>query len=179
MTRTFRTVSRAVIAAGVLALALSGCSTDSNAVKLADTKGPSQLLRNSIADRIPAEMIDSQGQTSDVSEGCGDDGVRRSWRSSVLFFITPASADQVTQLLSDLGDSLSADQWAGTETSASDNIHELRLTSPRTSSVIRLTATGASDDDGNGATMQIAVNGPCVVTDGPDSDEVKHLEGRD
>lgn len=179
MPRSIRVVVPAALVAAVLSVALAGCASADQGVTLADTKGPAQLLRNSIAQTVPADVIQSQGETNDVSEGCGDGGIKRSWRSSVLLFIQPSAADQTEALLGTIGDALDDDGWTGKESSPSSNIHELRLTSSKTSSVIRLTATDASDDEGNGATMQIAVNGPCVVTDGPDSDEVKHLEDRD
>lgn len=41
-----------------------------------------------------------------------------------------------------------------------------------------VSAVGDPDGNGKGATIYIASTGPCVMTDGPDSAEVRELEGR-
>jgi hypothetical protein len=172
-----------IIAAGVVSLVLgsvlAGCAGSAqSSIKLVDTKPPTQLLRNELTSRIPAGTIDSLGATDDASVACGQDGFKRSWRASQLLFVAPAAAATVTDDLAALVDSLTAEGWTPEESKASSKITESRLTSAKTTSVILLTATEASDDEGNGATLEVAVTGPCVLTDGPESQEVKHLEGR-
>jgi hypothetical protein len=179
MARPYRSALTAAIIGGVLASVLAGCSSDDGGVSLADTKGPAQLLRNSVAGKIPTDLVASQGDTEDNSEACSSDGVKRSWHSGVLLNLNPDHGSQAFEVLENLGRNLSDDGWTGEESSPSGKIHELRLTSTRTQSVIRITATLPADSDGNGASVQVAVNGPCVATDGPDSDEVKHLEAGD
>ncbi|MDM4761423.1 hypothetical protein QT381_00175 [Galbitalea sp. SE-J8] len=169
----------AALVAGVLASALAGCSGDDGGLSLADTKGPAQLLRNSVAGKIPTDMVASQGATEDASQSCGDNGVKRSWRSSVLLNMTPDHGSQVFEVLENLGRNLADEGWTGEESSPSSKIHELLLKSTKSQSVVRLTATLPADSAGNGAAVQVAVNGPCVETDGPDSDEVKHLDDSD
>ena len=41
-----------------------------------------------------------------------------------------------------------------------------------------VSVTEDPDGDGLGAMIGVTVSGPCVKTDGPESDEVKKLEGR-
>jgi hypothetical protein len=174
--RTFMAV--AAIAA-VVPLLLAGCGDDVGATALADTKAPAQLLRNEIAGRVPAKTIDKLGEADDASVACSADGTMRSWRSSQLMFIAPASAGRIETVLTGLVHSLQDQGWNATESDASSNIHEAKLKSASKTATILLTATAASDDEGNGATMEVAVTGPCVQTDGADSDAVKRLEGRD
>ncbi len=178
MLRT-RTLIAAALVAVLVPTLLAGCGgSDVDASALANTKAPAQLLRNSVASRVPKTDVQKLGEADDLSVGCGDNGVMRSWRSSQLMFIQPVQAYKIRQLLLDLTGVLAVEGWKSVEDTPSGNIHEAKLTSTKTSSTILLTATGAADDQGNGASMEIVVTGPCVKTDGPNSDEVKHLENR-
>ena len=175
MSRLVRALFAGIIVAGLLA----GCGSGSSASALGDTKAPAQLLRNEVASRVPQEIIESLADSEDVSEGCGKDGIMRAWRSTQLMFIVPDKAGRLLTVLDGMVASLSEQGWGAESSQPSSKIHEVRLTSSRIDSVIRLRAVEASDDEGNGATIELSVNGPCVETEGPDSDEVKRLEGRD
>ena len=171
---------RALIAGIIVVGSLAGCGSGTSASSLlGDTKAPAQLLRNEVASRVPQEVIESLADSVDASEGCGKDGMMRAWRSTQLMFITPAKAGRLLTVVDGMVASLSEQGWAAESTQPSSKVHEERLTSSRIESVIRLRAVEASDDEGHGATIELSVTGPCVMTDGPDSDEVKRLEGRD
>jgi hypothetical protein len=179
MSRAARKFLGLGIVAVLIPTLLAGCGSDANQTALADTKAPAQLLRNEIASRVPPAVVEKLADSEDSSEGCGQDGVMRSWRSTQMMFVEPQSAWRISTVLEDVTTSLADQGWTSKLSDASSNIHEVRLTSDSNESVIHLTAVEASDEDGNGATMEVTVNGPCVATDGPDSDEVKHLEGRE
>ena len=170
-------IAAALVAALVPTL-LAGCGgSDVDASALANTKAPAQLLRNSVASRVPKADVQKLGSSEDVSVACGDNGIMRSWQSSQLLLIQPEQSYKIRQLLLDLTGVLAVDGWKAVETAPSTNVHAATLTSAKTSSQILIMATGANTQ-GNGASVNIVVTGPCVKTDGPDSDEVKHLENR-
>jgi hypothetical protein len=178
MSRSRTLIGIAVVAALVPVL-LAGCGgSDVDASALADTKAPAQLLRNSVSGRVPKADVLKLGAADDKSVGCGQNGIMRSWLSSQLMFIQPDNSYKIKSILTDVVSSLKLQGWAPELSDASSNIHQAKLKSTKTSSTILITATEASDSKGNGATMEVDVTGPCVQTDGPDSDEVKHLENR-
>lgn len=179
MLRTHRSFAIAILAIAP-ALLLGGCAAPaSSGVTLSSTKAPAQLLRNEVASRVPPAVIESLGDTEDSSVGCGDDGMRRSWRSSVLMFVEPSSAWRISKVSQELVDGLTAEAWTATVNDATAAISQTTLKNPKTNAVIYLQTTKAVDDDGNGSTISISADGPCVDTAGPDSDEVKKLEGRE
>lgn len=159
-------------------IAVGGCSTSgSDVVTLAETKSPAQLLRNEVANRVPAETIAGDAEQSDKSESCDSDGLVRSWRSSAEFALVSTASDEVERITSELVETFVDQGWAASTREASSRLFEHRLTSDTSSADVRITGN-AGDDGGEGASLLIVVNGPCVHTDGPDSDEVKELEGR-
>jgi hypothetical protein len=178
MSRVSRNLMATALAVVLAPVLLAGCGTGSTATALGDTKAPAQLLRNEIAGRVPADVIESLADSEDESEGCGQDGVMRSWRSTQLMFVAPTESGRLLTVLDGLVASLAAQGWASEPSQPSSKIHEDRLTSSTIDSVIHLRAVEASDDEGNGATLELTVNGACVKTDGEDSDEVMRLEGR-
>jgi len=178
MSGTRRTVV-ALFVALVPALILGGCAEAApTGPTLSTTKGPAQLLRNEVADRVPPATVDQIADPIDESIACGDNGNKRAWRSSVLMFVAPDAAWRIESIAEDLSTSLVEQGWAATVNESSPSIAQTTLKNAATNAVINLTVTQPVDEDGNGATLAIAADGPCVVTDGPDSDEVKKLEGR-
>lgn len=173
---------RATIAAGAAVavasvILLTGCASPApTGPTLASTKSPAQLLRNEIAGRVPPAVIDELGETEDVSVGCGQNGLMRSWRSSALMFVKPSSAWRVGKVLSEVTKSLTTEGWNAEDDDSTKSVSQRRLTSPGKGAKITLTAVKAADKKGNGASLEIAVNGACVLTGGPDSEEVKKLE---
>jgi len=148
-------------------------------VTLSSTKAPAQLLRNEVASRVPPAIVESLGDTEDSSVGCGNDGMRRSWRSSVLMFVEPGSAWRIEAVADDVVKSLTDEAWTAKVNNDSATITQTTLKNPKTNAVISLQTTKPVDEKGNGSTLAISADGPCVDTDGPDSDEVKKLEGRE
>ncbi|CAN5342266.1 hypothetical protein BH11ACT2_BH11ACT2_11020 [soil metagenome] len=178
MARSRTLIGVSLVAALVPAL-LAGCaSSNVDTSALADTKGPAQLLRNSVSSRVPKADVMKLGEADDKSVGCGQNGIMRSWLSSQLIFVQPENAYKIKSILTDVVSSLKLQGWTPSLADASSNIHQATLKSTKTSATILVTATEASDEKGNGATMEVDVTGPCVKTGGPDSDEVKHLENR-
>lgn len=163
-----------VVLLGALALAGCGGSNASETVTLAETKSPAQALRNEIAGRIPTGVVDGVEET-DLSESCNAKGLVRSWRSTATVSIAPLSAGRLEAITDDLVASFVDQGWEASTRDASSKLFEHRLTSDTSSADIRITGD-LGNEDRSDASVLIVVNGPCVVTEGPDSDEVKKLE---
>lgn len=160
---------------------LAACSSDDGSISLADTKAPTQLLRNDAAGRVPADAVLTVGEKSDGSEGCAldddPDGLMRKWHSSLVLEIASGSAATIDAISADLSASYVDEGWdeflsEGTDSST----RTLKKNGSRSQLVI--TTTGDPDGDGLAATIAIDVFGQCVKTGGPDSDEVTQLGTR-
>ena len=165
-------------AAGVIcaALALSGCSAALS--ELLATKSPTQLLRNEAANRLLTGTDDNVGAQDDYSAACKSDtddpeGLYRSWRSTLLAEVPDGTAIGVDQFVGALATSFSEDGWVFTEEHQGSVGKVTTMT--RSDSIVTMTFT-ASEEAGEGASVYIEAIGPCVLTGGPDSDEVKNLE---
>lgn len=161
-------------------LLLSGCAGDTAASgsTLTETKGPTQLLRNEAASRIPTGSIDELADETDSSVPCktedeDPDGLYRSWQSSILATIDADAAWRVAQIGDDIAASFIDDGWFVSGTKDGENT--TTLTRPGAVSTLVFT-TVEGDADGVGASVQIDALGPCVLTEGPDSSEVTRLE---
>jgi hypothetical protein len=182
-------------AAAALALSLTtltACSAGAGAAghsgpTLAETKSPVQLLRNEAATRIPPAVIESVSQTADVSVACKTEaedpkGLRRSWYSDVQVTVEAGSAWRVDTIVDDLAASFVDQGWVATPLDTRSDTHALKLTKKSMPSAIRITAhrpdpaatavVGTSEP----VTIDLALNGPCVDTDGAKSDAVMKLE---
>lgn len=165
-------------AVALTVLALSGCSGAAGG-ELTDTKGPTQLLRNEAANRLEGNSDYIVGAQDDFSAACKSEaedpeGLYRSWRSSLLAEIPEESAIGVDQFVGALATSFSEDGWKFTEDTSSD----IKVTTmTRKDSIVTMTFT-ATEDGADGASVYIEAAGPCVLTGGPDSDEVKNLEAQ-
>ncbi len=159
------------VAALGIALALSACSSPETAQTLASTKSPAQLLRNEIADRIPASAIEGGLTVGDSSEACDQQGTVRSWRSDAVLAVVPDQAPRLRVIAETLVQSFVDQGWTASTRDASSKLVEFRLTSSSSPSEVHITA-----DASDRRTITIVVNGPCVTTDGADSDEVTSLE---
>lgn len=160
------------------ALALTGCVGTTAQSELATTKPPVQLLRNEAANRLISGTDESVGAQDDFSAACkteqeDPEGLYRSWRSTLLAEVPQESAIGVDQFVGALATSFSEDGWVFTE--EHDGSAGKITTMTRSGSIVTLTFT-AQEGDGDGATVLIEASGPCVLTGGPDSDEVKNLE---
>lgn len=170
---------------GMAALALSvsacGTSTESESypdLSLAETKSPTQLLRNEAASRIPVEFIDVVDHAQDVSKGCqtderDPDGLIRSWTSSVRVSLKTEHGLQLDTIVDELVKSFELQGW-NRGTFGGATIIELSSTD----SPVNIHISSVQPDElGAGAKIQLSAGGPCVVTDGEDSDEILQLEG--
>lgn len=159
-------------------LLLAGCGS-AGASTLAESKSPTQLLRNEASTRLDAAAIETISEQQDYSAACKDDdpeGRYRSWRSTLLVSVPEGSAVGVDQLVGALATSFAADGWTLSNT---DGAEAEQITSLKHSSspvVLTFTATEDEDGDGYGATIFIEAAGACVLTAGPDSAEVRELE---
>ena len=164
--------------AALLCLGLAACSTSPTSMRLVDTKSPAQLLRNEAANRLITGTDEIVVEQSDSSAACKSatedpEGLYRSWRSSLLAGVPAHSAIGVDQFVGALATSFSEDGWVFTE---AHDASEKVTTMTRSDSIVTLTFT-STEDVGDGASVAIVAVGPCVLTAGPDSDEVTGLEG--
>ena len=145
---------------------------------LVDTKSPTQLLRNEAAQRLMGGTDEVVSEQKDYSAACKDEGedptgLYRSWRSTLLAWVPPESSIGVDQFVGALATSFAEDGW-----SLSESHGDVKVTTmTRNDSIVTLKFT-ATEDDGDGASVYIEASGPCVLTGGPESDEVKDLEGK-
>lgn len=190
MKRNSEVITMAVLG---IVLALAGCSpaSDEELLTLADSKSPAQLLRNEAGNRIPAEVVDRIVSASDTSVHCAiddedADGLMRAWQSTAEVTLTAEAASTVDTLVDDLVKTFLDQGWTDRSLGGSTIDYNRFLASDTSSAVIRITGKrlGVADDstssegDTGDKGILLEVRGPCVVTDGPDSDEVRSLEGK-
>ena len=173
----------ALVSIAVVSL-LSGCagepSSATNSRTLAQTKSPAQLLRNEITSRVPAKLVETIGQTSDLALSCSvDDPKMLAWQSSADIALTAKGAWKAGSVFSDLIGTLTNEGWTATEWDPKASALVSELSSPSSAVKIQIKAQKDSDGDGKNSTIRINVNGACVATDGPDSPEVRKLENRE
>lgn len=162
-----------------LSLAFTGaaCSGPSDTAQtLAQTKSPTQLLRNQGASYFD-DVAEGDPVTSDKSEGCrtadeDPDGLVRRWVSSVDLTMSATLTESIDDLPYRLVDPFTEKDWIV----AYEAAREIGLTSQKTASTIQITPQAGADGTMAGGHVVIVAFGPCVDTDGADSDEVKQLE---
>jgi len=165
---------RLIVPVLLLAL-LSGCASDDGGLNLAETKSPVQLLRNEAWFRLPDVMVKGDSETTDTSLACDESGRERSWLSGTTALINNSFAPRTAGVAQELVDSFSAQGWTATVDSAEGST-EYTLDKAGSIAVISVVATEKSKE--HRASIAISITGPCVATDGADSDEVRQLEGR-
>lgn len=158
----------------IAALTLAGCSSTPEPLTLVQSKSPVQLLRNEAWYRLPEVMVKSDSETTDASEACDDSGMLRSWRSSTVALLTNSQAARVVGAADKLAASF-VDQGWHAERSEEDASVLTVLTRPVAVAVIEIEAVQKTEE--HRASIRITTSGPCVATDGADSDEVRALEG--
>ena len=170
-----RTVSSLALA-GTLAFLATGCGVDadSSTLTLAESKSPVQLLRNEVATRIPS-MIIHGAVNEDFSEACGDDESIRSWHSSVRLDIGASDSTDAESIVNDLTASFEKDGWIPAPVLEGPEQKQAVYTKSGTAAEIHITAENGDEFE---KTVLVSVFGPCVQTDGPESDEVTSLESR-
>jgi len=159
-----------------LFLPLSACTAqpEDTPLTLAESKSPVQLLRNEVASRIPQNVV-QQAVNEDFSEACGeDDPSIRAWHSVVRLELGAAGEIDVDALIDELSASFEEDGWIATPGNERLEQKQAVYTRGGTAAEIHITAEARA---GVGHAVVVSVFGPCVQTDGPDSDEVTSLEG--
>lgn len=166
----------------VAILALSGCAAESDPtaqMTLVQSKGATQLLRNEVASRVPGAALLNIEETEDKSFGCGTDvdSATRFWMSGIEFNINSGEAKNTQAIATDLIKTFEGEGWDATTQQGSGSSTTL-MQNKSSKQEMRVTVTEDPDGDGLGAMIGVAVSGPCVKTDGVDSDEVMKLEKR-
>jgi hypothetical protein len=187
--RVFAGISAIAISAVLSSVLLSGCAVTAAAEStgspvstqtLAETKSPAQLLRNVAASRLPLDQVTALTNSEDVSVACGEDKSIRSWMSGVIAGISVDNEPSMNGMADDLVKSFTDQGWVA-KSSDSEKSHKATMTKGGSKTVILVEAvpTNTFFNEQHGAQIQISVTGPCVKTAGPDSHEVKVLEGRE
>jgi len=158
----------------LVALALAGCSSAPTALTLVETKSPVQLLRNEAWYRLPEVMVKEDTETTDLSEACDDDGAMRHWRSSTIALVTNSQAPRVVLAGDDLAASFVEQGWEAARSEEGPAVLTV-LTKQASVAVIEIEAVEKTE--AHRASIRITASGPCVMTAGADSDEVRTLEG--
>lgn len=163
-------------ALAVLALPLillTACTTATDGTSLAETKSPVQLLRNAVAARIPGELLRG-AENTDASESCDGDEMLRAWHSSVTLDVDTTGTEGMDALVDTLSASFEDDGWVSTPGNDRLDYKQAYFTGGVSGVQIQVSVLSAQP-----GAEQILVNviGACVLTDGPDSDEVTSLEG--
>ena len=184
--RTMRSAAAAilVVSVGILVGCASPSSSPAEAsddypdLSLAESKSNVQLLRNSAESRIAAEVVESSTDT-DASTAClsaseDPDGKIRRWLSSTEVNLVRWHAWRVADVADILIDTFSDQSWDTIDIEGEHTDAAKLLTSGKGLAEIQVEALGTEDD--SAATVYITVTGPCVKTDGADSDEVADLE---
>ena len=173
----------ALYSAALVLIALSGCATPAASssafdelgdLTLVESKAPTQFLRNEAASRVPKVVVQDVAETTDASVAClgaavDPDGLARQWNSTAVFLVTNSQAARVATVTDGVAASFVDQGWTAQQIEGSTV-----LSSTSSPVVMRLEAVDKAP--GMHAQIMITTTGPCVVTDGPDSDEVTGLE---
>lgn len=165
----------AALAAVIILTSLAGCAEEPlGAGRLSESKGPAQLLRVEAVSRIPGYMVSSVAEPDEKSRACDTSdpkGKERGWRSSVEIFLVDNASVRPAAIVDELVASFTDQEWV-----AEEGVTELqtKLTKDLLATSISITRTPMD----TGGTITIAVDGPCVMTDGAEDPAVKRLDGR-
>ena len=171
----------------VALLVVSGCAgtaapgAGAATATLSQTKSVAQLLRNEAASRLPHIVVKDVNETLDVSEACetvadDPDGLLRSWLSTTTILLTNSQSARIATVSDSLAQSFVDQGWTQTHTD-SDNQTLIALKSETSLAEIEFSVEPKAK--GQEPAIRISATGPCVPTDGAESDEVQKLEGRD
>lgn len=192
---TVRHLFMGLAAACALAVVVAGCTEEQPEASrypdltLRESKTSAQLLRNEVASRIPAEVVEAVGEAVDESVAClsekeDADGTIRSWQSTATVALHDAAASGVDGIIDGVAESFTGQGWKLASLEGSAVIHT-RYLSKDTTAAIDLSAISDDEDamyvpsaELETASVVIVVHGPCVVTEGADSEEVMSLESR-
>ena len=176
-----RTGNQLLVAGALgIVLLLAGCagtaeSGSSGEPRLVDTKSPVQLLRNDATGLVDEADIASIRKEVDQSEPCYTEeknpgGLIRQWKSSVELVLADGT-DRVA-IMDKLVTSFTDQGWTSEELSNTADLWDVTLSSDASLATIEISSSELSVV----SIIRVVSTGPCVKTDGPDSDEVKSLE---
>lgn len=162
---------RAIAVALAVLLSCGACvaASDDHALTLAQTKSQVQLLRNESVVRLPSSNVASVTST-DTSEACEGNASIRRWLSSAIIDLAAEARSDPDLAMTTLAESFENDGWVVSPGNERLSDKQQVLTSGTSAAEIRLIASV------DGATITVESAGPCVQTDGADSDEVQQLE---
>ena len=152
---------------------------------LAESKSPVQLLRNEAVSRISEDVVLNVPSNIDGSQACLDasedpDGAIRRWMSSVDVNLLLSEAPNTQSIVDRVLATFTDDGWmsqAITGSKASNQAHLLTNETAGTTSLslAQLRIEAIVEIDGQSSFIRVQAIGPCVVTDGTDSAEVREL----
>ena len=166
------------IALTLVIFGLAGCAPaaavppgDYPDLTLAESKSPAQLLRNVASGRVSRVLVNNVDAQTDRSVACrtADEdptGIVRRWESTADIALQEWKARNAGSIADDLVAAFAKDGWA----SAGSTLDGATLTKPATASVLSVLA------DPSAGVIHVVVTGPCVLTNGAQSDEVTALE---
>jgi hypothetical protein len=161
-----------LVIAALATLPLAGCAAEPAGGTIQDSKGASQLIRNiatgAVGDEAGAPAL-SDGTVACASKSSDPDGIKRWWRSLARYGLS-AEVDPEA-IRTDLVDDLVAKGWTASDVSAG-GVVQLTRDDAASKVTVATTPKGAKVD------LTITVDGPCVETDGAESEEVLRAEGR-
>lgn len=148
-------------------------------MSLLESKAPVQLMRNEISARIPPVVVENLIDTTDESIACRDlatdpDGLYRAWQSTATFGVVNSRAGILSNIVASVADSFVEQGWSS---SVGPDGNGVVLTKAVSAAELRLTTIERAE--GQEPEIVISTLGPCVLTEGPDSDEVALLERAD
>jgi len=175
-------VASLVLVVCTCALILSGCGAQPGgaegptSMSLLESKAPVQLMRNEISARIPPVVVENLIDATDASIPCKDlatdpDGLYRAWQSTARFGVVNSRAGILENIVNSVADSFVAQGWSAT---AAPEGNGVVLTKAVSAAELRLNTVERAE--GQEPEIVISTLGPCVLTEGPDSDEVALLE---
>jgi len=191
-TRIAATLAAIVLSLVTLSACASGAAEGDSAypdLSLAETKSPVQLLRNETTARIPTGAIESLGEATDVSLAClaedrDPEGLIRQWSSTSVVLIERASQWRTAKIGKDVVQSLVDEGWVARDGGGSATIHRTLLTKDSSLAEIQVETkepdagrvSTSTDEEVTDYRIEIETHGPCVETDGAQSDDVISLE---
>lgn len=195
VTHTGSRRAAAAVSAALFIGLLAGCAGTSSPtstlngkypdLSLAESKAPAQLLRNTAVTRIPADVVLNVGTDTDGSIAClaasedPAESIRR-WNSSVDLNLKLTEAVNAEAIVAALIKTYTDEGWMSQAITGSKATNQAFLLTNGTASAasvstsqVRIEAIVAGDK--GSAFIRISSLGPCVVTEGKDSAEVKEL----
>lgn len=160
--------------AGSASSAKNSVEGDYPDVALNTSKGATQLLLNDLIGRVDSSQLESLGEQTSVSMAClstdkDPDGTIRRWDASVqVHFVHPEYAQQIADEI--IRSYIDLEWGRQAVTGATADSQAALLTN--------FTSLAKVQIEVNSIGILFDATGPCVRTDGQDSDEVKTLEGR-